>query len=380
MFVLLLLSAAGPLDGLVNVLVTSDDPATQRDILVGMGEALAGRRTVKAPTGWDRVYGKLSASKDAEVRRRVSQLSLIFGNEQALTDLKRIAACSKAEAGERGFALQTLLDRGDRELFALVKSLLDDPDLSRQALRGLARFDDKSTPELILSRYARLSPDAREDAIGTLTSRPTYALALLEAIEGKKVPRSDVSAFWARQMMALKDTTVNKRLETVWGVLRPASKDRDVLLKKYKSLPLKDGDRVKGRLLFAKTCANCHKMFGEGGAIGPELTGSQRRNPEYILTKVLDPNASVPREHQATLIRTSRGRVITGVVKSEDGKVLLLQTPTEEIRIRVSDLEMRQPQKTSLMPENQLLGWPENDIRDLLAYLAGEDQVRLPGK
>jgi putative heme-binding domain-containing protein len=378
MLALLLLASAGPLDGLVRVLATSDDPAAQRDILVGMGEALAGRRAIKSPEGWGAVYRKLSASKDGEVRRRVAQLSLLFGSAEALADLKKQAQDGKANPDDRGFALQALLDHGDADTFPLVRSLLDDPVLGRPALRGLARFGEKETPGLVLARYPKLSAEGREDAIGTLTIRPAYALALLDAIEGKTVPRADVSAYWARQMVALKDPAVSKRLEAVWGTIRPAAKDRDALMKKYKALPLKEGDRIKGRGLFAKTCANCHKMFGEGGAIGPELTGSQRRNPEYILTKVLDPNASVPREHQVTLIRTKKGRLITGVIKNDDGKVLLMQTPTEEVRVRVSEVEKREPQKTSLMPENQLKDWPDADVRDLLAYLAGEDQVSLP--
>ncbi|MGL4554332.1 MAG: c-type cytochrome [Gemmataceae bacterium] len=380
MLLLLLLSAAGPLDGLVGVLASSDDPALQRDVLSGMGEALAGRRALKTPAGWAGVYRKLSASKDGEVRRRVAQLSLLFGVGEALADLKRAAADPKADGEDRAFALQALLDRGEADTFPLVRSLLDDPALARPALRGLARFDDKETPQLVLSRYGKLSPEGREDAVGTLASRPAYALALLDAIEAKAVPRADVSAFWARQMVALKDPAVARRLAAVWGTIRPAAKDRDALMTKYRTLAVKEGDRVKGRGLFARTCASCHKLFGEGGAIGPELTGSQRRNPEYILLKVLDPNATVPREHLVTLVRTKRGRLISGVVKSDDGKVLLMQTPTEEVRVRVADVETREPQRTSLMPENQLKDWPDGDVRDLLAYLAGEDQVGLPPK
>lgn len=376
-FLVLLCSVDGPLDGLVRVLAGSDDASLQRDILVGMGESLAGRRSVKAPSGWKSVYRKLSMSKDAEVRRRVAQLSLLFGSIEALADLKAKASDAKAASDDRVFALQTLLDRGDAESFSLVRSLLDDPVLARPALRGLARFDEKEIPQLVLSRYPKLSPDAREDAVGTLAGRPTYALALLDAVEARIVPRTDVSAFWARQIIALKDPAVSKRLETVWGAIRPAAKDKDALLNKYKTLVVKEGDRVRGRFLFAKTCAACHKLFGEGGAIGPELTGSQRRNPEYILLKVLDPNASVPREHQVTLVRTTRGRLISGVIKGDDGKVLLIQTPTEEVRVRVGDVEKREPQRTSLMPENQLKDWPDTDVRDLLAYLGSEEQVEL---
>ena len=370
--------ATNVLDLLTQSLLGTDDAAVQRDVLTGMGEALAGRSKLPTPRDWTKVYERLRSSDDAEVRRRVMQLSLLFGIDRVKPDLMRLVRDTKARVAERTFALETLLDTGDEGNRDLVVGLLEDAGLARPAIRALARFDDPATPKRLLDRYARLAPEAREEVVGTLTSRPTYALALLDAIEAKTVPRSEVSAFWARQMAALKDATVNKRLETVWGTLRPASKDRAMLMKKYKTLAIKEGDRTHGRQLYARTCAACHKMFGEGGAIGPELTGSQRRNPEYILTKVLDPNASVPREHQTSLIRTKRGRLITGVIQNDDGKVLLVQTPTEQVRVRISDIESREAQKTSLMPENQLQGWSDADVRDLLAYLAGDDQPPLP--
>lgn len=383
---LLLVSADAPrpLDALTRVLATSADEAVQLDVLTGMAEALAGRKSIRAPAGWDAVHRRLSVARSAEVRRRVMQLSLLFGDPGALKELRRTAGDTKAPREDRAFALTALLDRADPETLPLVQRLIDDPDLGRAALRGLARFDEKATPSLVLDRYAKLDRDAKEDAVGTLASRPAWALALLDAIEKKRLPAADVSAYWARQMAALKDRQVSARLEAVWGTIRPAAKDRDALLKKYLKVAAPDrlakANRSHGRALYAKTCASCHALFGEGGKIAPELTGSQRRNPEYILTKVLDPNATVPRDFQVTLIRTKRGRSITGVIKSDDGKVLVVQTPTEELRVAASDVADREPQRTSLMPENQLKGWPDADVRDLLAYLAGEEQVPLPKK
>src|SRR5580692_1658486 len=94
----------------------------------------------------------------------------------------------------------------------------------------------------------------------------------------------------------------------------------------------KRANRGNGRAVFAKTCANCHILFGEGAKIGPELTGSQRAKPEYILHKVLDPNAVVARDYQVTRIVLANGRILTGLVKQESEKLLQLQTPTEEVR------------------------------------------------
>jgi putative heme-binding domain-containing protein len=373
-----------PLDALVSVLSASDDVAVQKDILRGMADALAGRRNLAAPAGWSAVHRKLSASKDAEVRERVLALSVLFGDPQALAVLRKTVEDTKADRNERIRALQPLIDRRAEGITALLVKLLDDPALVGPALRGLASCGDAATPALILKRYRKLDPAAKADAIGTLSSRPAYALALLDAVEKKQVPRGDVSAFTARQLAGLGDRRVTARLEAVWGTIRPASKEKEALLRRYQRLAtkeaLKKANRSHGRAVFEKTCANCHTLFGKGAKIGPDLTGSQRANPEYILNKVLDPHAVVPHDYQVSRLVLSSGRIITGLIKQEFDKVLVVQTPTEEVRVQKSDIDQRDRQKESLMPEGLLAPLKDNEVRDLLAYLAGPSQVALPKK
>jgi putative heme-binding domain-containing protein len=143
---------------------------------------------------------------------------------------------------------------------------------------------------------------------------------------------------------------------------------------------LKKADRSHGRQVFAKTCANCHTVFGEGGKIGPDLTGSQRVNPEYVLSKVLDPNAVVSKDYQVTVITTTMGRTVSGLVKAEDDKTVTLQTPNEVVRVPKADIEERQRPPVSLMPEGQLAPMTDAEVRDLIAYLGGRDQVPLQRK
>jgi putative heme-binding domain-containing protein len=311
-------------------------------------------------------------------------LSVLFGDPQALAVLRRTAQDTKADSGARTRALQTLIDKRAAGITALLSALLDDPALVRPALRGLAACGDADTPSLILKRYGKLDAAAKADAIGTLASRPAFALALLDAVQKKLVPHSDISAYTARQLVALHDRQVTARLEAVWGSIRPSSKGKEVLLARYRKLAtknaLKKANPGNGRMLFEKTCASCHSLFGQGSKIAPDLTGSQRANPDYILHKLLDPHAVVPREYQVTRIVLARGRIITGLVKQESDKVLVVQTPTEEVRVPKSDIEKRHLQKESLMPEGLLAPLKDSEVRDLLAYLAAQGQVPLPPK
>jgi hypothetical protein len=288
---LTLLASAGatqqtssPLDALTALLRNSNDPAVQRDVLRGMGDALAGRRGVPAPSGWAAVHDKLAASPDAEVRERGLALSVLFGDPRALKQLEQLVLDSKAEPASRLRALEVLLDRGAGDLPTLLRRLLDDPTLRRPAIRGLARHGSSDTPAWLLERMAKWSVEERFDAVATLTSRPAYALALLDAVESQRVPRSDLGVLHARQLLALNDAKVTARLNTVWGSIRPTSKDREQLLVRYRQLAtpeqLKKANRAEGRLVWNRTCASCHMLFGEGNKIGPDLTGSQRSNPD----------------------------------------------------------------------------------------------------
>ncbi len=374
--------ASSVLVSLVRVLAGSDDPGVHRDVLTGMVEALRGRRDVPAPKGWAALYPKLAASKDAEVREKALVLSVLFGNPQALAALRKTAGDPKADPDARRRALQTLVEKRADGLLPLLRGLLADQTMRGPALRGLAAFDDPGTPALILRHYASFTDAEKADAVATLASRPKFALALLDAMEKATVPRRDLSAFTARQLAGLGDAALTARLNKVWGSIRPPARDRAALLARYRRLvtpaALKKANRAHGRLVFSRTCANCHVLFDAGARIGPDLTGSQRANPEHILTKVLDPNAVVARDYLVTQIATADGRVLNGLVKEESDKTVTLQMEKEVVRLAKSDIERRTRLTISMMPENQLGQMSDAEVRDLIAYLAGPGQVPLP--
>jgi putative heme-binding domain-containing protein len=367
---------------LVRVLASSDDVAVQRDVLRGMCEALQGRRNVAAPQGWAAAYRKLASSPNREVRERALVLGLLFGDPQALTALRRTVTDTRADTAARRTALQALVEKRVPEVPALLRELLTEPAMRGPALRALAAYNDPETPALVLRHYAGFGEAEKADAVATLASRPAYALALLDAMERGRVPRRDLSPFVARQLLNFHDKRLSERLTRVWGAVRPPSQEKAAQLARYKALAtpaaLKSADRKHGRAVFARTCATCHTLFNEGAKIGPDLTGSQRANPEYVLTKVLDPNAVVPHDYQVTFVTTTSGRVIAGIVKAETDKLLTLQTQNEVVRLPKSDVEERRRSSLSMMPEGLLTQLKDAEVRDLLAYLAGPGQVPLP--
>jgi putative heme-binding domain-containing protein len=119
-------------------------------------------------------------------------------------------------------------------------------------------------------------------------------------------------------------------------------------------------------------------MYGQGGAIGPELTGSDRRNLKYLLENILDPNAVVPADYRVSVFQLKDGRTISGVIPEQTERTLTIQTPAERLVIERTQIVKQDQLTQSLMPEGLLTALGEENVINLIAYLMGEGQVELP--
>ena len=119
-------------------------------------------------------------------------------------------------------------------------------------------------------------------------------------------------------------------------------------------------------------------MYGEGGNVGPELTGSDRANLSYLLENVLDPSASVAREYHLSNIETKDGRLIAGIILESNPQTLTVRTSNETVTLRRDDLEATATSGVSMMPEGLFDAMSEPEVCDLVAYLASKSQVGAP--
>ena len=374
-------SVSAGVQPLVQLLGQVDDPAIDDDILHGIYEAFQGQRRVPMPDGWPAVAAKLARSPTPTVRQMTLLLSLLFGDEQALASLRKIAMDVSEATADRHIALQALLNDKDSGLVPLLHDLIKDRTMRGPALRALAAYNDAATPALILRHYSSFSDEEKSDAIHTLSSRPAYALALLGAVERGQIPSRDLSAFTVRQMLTFNQKSIHEKLAKVWGTIRPASQEKAALMAHYKKLLTRDylttADRSRGRLVFARTCAACHRLFGEGGDVGPDLTGSQRANLDYMLENMLDPSAIVAQDYQVTVLETKDGRVLTGIIKQENEKTVTVRTQNDSILVPKDEIGARMRSPLSMMPDGLLATLKNDEVRDLVAYLASPTQVPL---
>ena len=256
------------------------EEGSQTLILDGLRDALRGVRKSAKPEHWDTFAAK--AARHLKLAAEVRDLAVIFGDGRALDEVRAIALDAKAELPARRQALQSLIEARPPDLRAICEQSLDVRDLAGVAARGLANFDDPKIGTLLIQRYGGLYPQMQPDAIGALASRPAWAAMLLDAIARGQIPRTDLGAYHARQIRSFNDNAITKRLAEVWGDVRETDDAKKALIAKLKAQLTPDllakADLAAGRALFTQACAVCHKLYGEGGAFGPDLTGSRARD------------------------------------------------------------------------------------------------------
>jgi putative heme-binding domain-containing protein len=331
------------------------------------------------PAGWSAAFPRLQYSKDADVRNLALALAVTFGDPKALADMRIVLADKNADTARRQAALTTLVAAKDPQIVPLLHKLIADPALRGSAIKALAGYDDSATPDLILKAYPLLNPAERRDALNTLAARPAYAKAMIDALAATKIASADISADIVRQLRNLRNVEIDRRIGEVWGVVRDTPADRKAAIAKYKkmltALPDVAPDLSHGRALYAKTCQQCHTLYGAGGKVGPDITGSNRPNLDYLLENILDPSAVIPKEYAATLLNLKSGRSITGIVKEETAAALTVVTANETLTVPKSDIETKEPSATSMMPDDLLKNLTDADVRAMVAYLQNPKQV-----
>jgi putative heme-binding domain-containing protein len=259
---------------------------------------------------------------------------------------------------------------------------LGDPDLQASALRGLAAYDDPKTPAAILDIYKSLNDAHKRDALNTLASRVAFAKPLLAAVGSDTVSKKDLTAEIVRQLRSLKDSQLDEQIQKVWGTMRDTAADKQADIAKYKKIfqagGSQPGNASRGRGLFAKTCQQCHTLFDTGGKVGPDLTGSNRGDLDYILQNIVDPNAVIPNDYRAWNLETTDDRTIAGILKQQDEKSVTLVTANETLVIPRNEIRSLKESQLSMMPESLLQTFNDQEVRDLLYYLRSPAQAPLP--
>ena len=355
------------------------DEAKSEPLLKGLMEGFKGWKKAPMPGAWE----SSSAALEKRHPKLTRELSALFGDGRAMESLKATALNEKESLPVRKRALQSLIDSQVDGLRPLCEKLFWTGGLCPLAVRGLAGFDDPVIGGKMAKDFRKLHRvEDKVAVIDALVTRPTWAGFLLSEMKKGSIPRNAVTPFHARQVLAMKDKKLMKKFREVWGEIRQSDeglKKRIAELQKSLTPEVRaKGDKAQGRVHFQTLCTSCHQLYGQGGKLGPDLTGSGRADLGYLLENIVAPNSVVPAEYQMSLVKLKDDRILSGVVASSNDRTLTLRTLAGEVTLERSAIAETTRLPDSMMPPGLLDALSAEQTRDLIAYLMHPQQVALP--
>ncbi len=391
-----LAEADGGAGHLVAAMAKEKTGAGLATLMAAAAEGLRGKVGVAAPPAWeaawknvDDVIARRADARESAEKLRDLRLSLAvaFGDQRAFPRLQEQVRDAALPTERRLLALQTLVQGRDAGLAEVLAPLLQDGALRLAALRALPGVAGGPPPALtgaILAAYGTFTLSEKQAAITALAARKEAAAGLLEAVGAGKIPRADVPSFVARQIVDLKDEALTAQLSRVWGKIGDAAATAPAEMAKLKGLLtpafLKKASPSEGRVLFRQICGTCHTLFGEGGRIAPDLTGSNRGQLDYVLENVTNPNALIGKDYELHMLALKDGRVVSGMILQETGSAFTMQTLTTQEVVAKSDVQKHDLPGISMMPQGLFTALADTQVRDLVSYLASPGPVPLPGE
>ena len=335
-------------DSLVNIRKQLDDALTG-----AMDQDLARPSTLSA------VELATSLKSPAAIAKATTLCAEVNTHDE-LTRLRLVNALVTAES-ENGLALAEHI---------LTTSMLT--GIQQQAVQTLGRIGTKDATSALLRRLPTLPADVQPAVVEAMTDREDSAIQLLELVRDKKIASSLINANQAQKMLSMKSKPLAELVSQHWGVVRTERDPArvDFISKMRNELRTSHGDPAAGRVVFKKVCGQCHKIYGEGAEVGPDITRNGRASFEQLLSNVFDPSLVIGASYQALTVVTNEGRVVSGLPLEDSPQriVLKVQGDKQEIIAR-ADIEEVVPSRLSLMPEGLEKQIPPQEMHDLFAFI-----------
>jgi len=372
--------------GAVRALVEKTLPLAAQldrsDALRGVLDALTRRNGAGGFDAWQ--LGSLTGLLDAlrpEHARMKAELAAAADRVGAVFDAARELCTRSDVSASMRLAAVRLLGRADRgrvnaadatvlaDLEALAARL--DPTVPRDeqvaVIDALGRSGRRHAAGLLLDGWKSHSPSLRGRILDVLASRASWWLALFDAIERDDVARSDIDATRRQLCLEHRDRIVRERAAKVFGAI---VSDRAAVVERFAAVKSIQGSAERGRVVFEKRCAQCHRLGGVGYEVGPDLAALVDRSADAILIAVLDPNRAIEGKYAQYTAVTRDGRVTNGILVDETGAsvTLLGQEGKRDVIVR-RDLLRLENAGISLMPEGLEQDMSPEETADLIASL-----------
>lgn len=367
-----------------KLLSLAPTPADRKKVIAGFLEAYQGRKIDGLPP-------ELVAAID-DYQKSAGQsdiaLGLRLGKAEAIDEAMKLIANEKGDKPQRLAVIDVLGQTKPAKAMGPLLNLLGSPAVSikRAALIALMNYDDPAIGQQICSRYHSQLPDQqdlRSVAHRVLASRPAWTKSLLAEVGEWRIKSNTIAMDVVQQMRLHQDPEIQKQLDKLWGKTRASSEQKKTQMGRLHELIVKRKSAVasstaadasaafdRGHEVFKKNCAVCHTLFGEGGQTGPNLTGYERDNLNFLLLAVVDPSAAIREEFTQFIVVTTDGRVLNGLIDKQDARTVSLRGANNQTTLlNRDDIEELKATETSIMPDGLTDKLSDAEIQDLFTYV-----------
>ena len=333
-------------------------------------------RGLSAPPSWSKLSVELYDSSVPGIRDAGESIGAAFGDEKLYERMRKRLAAADSSNQTRRQAISVLSNDPSPKNLPYLLGLLDTPELVAQVIPTLGRYDGEVVADQLLVRLPGLQGAENTAAMEVLCSRVASANLVLDRIADGSLPKSQLTAYYARQMSSLADENLNKRLTAEWGTTGQSSvalkAEIATLSTAYKTAPLWAYNGGEGAVHFKKLCASCHLPNQQNETLAPKLAGSGSKGIDYLVENVIDPNAVIGRDFQARIIVTTEGRVITGLIEKESESSITVRTLTDSVTVARAEIEETKTSANSFMPEGLLKTLNDRERIELFKYLMAQ--------
>jgi putative heme-binding domain-containing protein len=360
-----------------------DSAPILRATLDGVIEGQRGKVTLPAESKPE-VLSTLMQHSDKEVASRAQRLGAMWGDTGALRASIAVLESSEAQVEQRVATVQALRQiKASQESSTMIRNSFlklvgsADERLAVEAIRGIGEVGGQDVPNVLLANWRQYSPAKQRATAEVLTSRREWTQEFLGAIENKKLSASELPAPVVRSLMNSKDEMIRTRASKAIGRVREANADKLKVIAAKKAVVMNGPVNLeRGHELAKQACFTCHKLYGEGGEVGPDLTGVGRATLDALLNNVIDPNQIVGAGYENVEIETKDGRNVSGrLIEETDSRIKLLSAGPKEEVIAKSDIASKKVSELSVMPEG-LENMEDADFRNLMQFILRPPQER----
>ncbi|MBX2877413.1 MAG: c-type cytochrome [Saprospiraceae bacterium] len=307
-------------------------------------------------------------------------LALRQEDEKAIETAAKILAESTARRREQLSYLSIFGEINAPHVVPTLLQLVVDPKhtdaVKIACLQTLQHYDLPEIGTTIVKAYPdklRANPRVRLAALQLIASRSNWSEKFLASItESRQVKKEDIPIQIVRQFKLLPGSSLGPQLDKIWPEVKIASVDqkKKEMQRILNAMETGVGELQAGRQIYGAVCGNCHQLKGEGGALGPDLTGYDRRNLTELALNIVDPNAYIREGYVNYLFQMKDGQTIMGTIKDQTDHQYLLQLASgAELSLSTAQVQEALAQEQSLMPEHLTEPLSDQQIRDLLIYL-----------